>query len=99
MITLTQWSADAERQELLRKLLNDPVMQEALTLARAQCTPKAREVDNPDHMLTLYALDHSRATGWYAALNFLSHLSSVSQKIEPKAQQPWKHTETSKTKK
>jgi len=99
MITLNQWSADAERQELLRKLLNDPVMQEALALARAQCTPKAREVDNPDHMLTLYALDHSRAAGWYAAINFLTHLSSVSQKPESKVPQPWKQTETSKTKK
>lgn len=98
MINLTQWTADAERQEHLKKLLDDPIMQEALTLVRAQCLPRPREVDNPEHVVTLYALDHSRATGWYDAINFLLSLQRLGSKPDLSLPQPWKKKEPKKTK-
>lgn len=91
MITIDQWSADEERQDKLRALINDPVMQEALYLVKQACIPAARQVDNPEHLVTLYALDHARAGGWHAALNLLEKLQKREIKAPAVPPKPWKH--------
>ncbi len=92
-----QWSANEEKQAAFRVLINDPVMQEALAIVRGTCTPKARESDNPESITTLYALDYSRATGWYAALQMLDDLQKTSPPIRKTVEQPWTHKDSDHT--
>ena len=94
MITRKQWAADEEKQKTLQKLINDPVMQEALQLVKEACTPRAREMDDPTNMTTLYALDYSRATGWFDAISMLLSLQKVDSIPRKDPAKPWKHKET-----
>lgn len=91
---LSQWMADEEKQEKFRKLINNPILQEALALVREDCIPATRSADNPEHMLTLYALDHARAAGWFAALSMLEGLQKVSPSTVKVFPQSWKYKET-----
>lgn len=94
-MTSKQWAADKERQKLFQTLINDPVMQEALSLVRDSCHPKSRTADDPAHITTLYALDYSRATGWYDCLSMLESLQRVNPQPDRKVSQPWTHKEDS----
>lgn len=97
MTKLQQWNANEEKQLALQELLGSPVMQEALDLVRAACIPKAREADNPESITTLYALDYSRATGWYGAINMLEALQKISLPTRKTVAQPWKHKDSEPT--
>lgn len=91
-MNLKHWKANDEKKARLATLLADPVMQEALSLVKDEMIPQARPHDDPAHVVTLMALDQSRAAGWHAALRFLATLPFLA--TEPGGQAPvlpWKH--------
>lgn len=93
-LTLEQWAADEGVQKRFHELIHDPVMQAAIALVRAQGRAQRRQADDPQHILTLYALDHSRQTGWHDALSALEALQKLTGKKQKNQPQPWKHKDT-----
>lgn len=91
-MNLKQWKANDEKKARLATLLSDPVMQEALSLVKDEMIPQARPFDDPAHVVTLMALDQSRAAGWHASLRFLSSLPFLASEPAGAAPaMPWNH--------
>lgn len=99
MITFNQWIQDEERRSILAAALNTPAVQDALMITLQHKVPTPRHADDPAHITTLYALDHSYLMGWHGALSFFQKLASMSPKPQPKVGEPWAHKrdDTSKT--
>lgn len=96
MITLSQWISDEERQSVFSKLVSEPSFQEALFLVKQRGFPVPRQADDPSHITTLYALDHSYLMGWHAALNALTGMGKLEKKPRGKQEKSWSHINSPK---
>jgi hypothetical protein len=92
-MTLDQWATDESLQKRFADMMNSPEMQAALALARQEIVPQPRTVEDPSGIVTLYALDYARSTGWHGALSFLDRLQRVRPAKKVPERKPWTHKE------